>query len=865
MRLYKALLRVYPAAFRIQYEDELCLVFASRRRDASNVLAIVALWIDTAFDLLLTAIATHWDILLQDLRYTVRTLLRSVGFTITAVLVAALGIGATTAAFSLIDHVLIRPLPFPDADRLVKLYEDQSPVSWKEIEPSPANYRDWKRLSKSFEGMAAYRGLSVNMVGQGNPEQVEGAVVNANVFPMLGAQPSLGRIFAQEDDRDGAPGTVVVSYGYWKHRFYGDPSILGKKLTLGGYVYTVIGVMSPHFYFPRRDVKLWTPMRFAESDFQDRSNNYLQVLAKLRPGVSLEQARAEFQVISTQLKRQYPKENAHVAATLYSLHDDLSGRRPNILLIAVLGAALCVLLIACTNLANLLLARALVRRKEIAVRTAMGAGRERLVRQMLTESVVLAVSGGSLGIVIASAATPLLARLVPSNLPIAQVPSIDLRVLFFAALLTIVTGIVFGVAPALRASGGSDVSGLQEGSRQGVGGRRERLRSVLVIAEISASVILLISSGLLIRALWRLQNTDPGFRAEGVLTLRTAMTSPQYEKTSRRLQFYTRVLADVKAIPGVTGAAYTSFLPMVVRGGIWPVELEGKPQEEAGFRQASMRFVTPGYFSTLGIPLRQGRDVRESDTDKALYIAVVSESFVRQYWPSEDPIGRRFKFAFNTRTIVGVVGDVHVRGLERDSEPQVYLPYKQVADGAVSWYCPKDLAIRFSGDPSMLVSAIRRIVASADPEQAVSDVQTLEEILQSDTTPRLIQVRLLGAFAAIAFILAGIGIHGLLSFAVSHRAQEIGVRIAMGARSSDIMSMILRDGFLLASAGISIGALLAYTAGRVMESLLAGVQPGDPPTFAAGVVLALLMTLAGSFFPALRAIRVDPMTAIRAE
>jgi predicted permease len=496
----------------------------------------------------------------------------------------------------------------------------------------------------------------------------------------------------------------------------------------------------------------------------------------------------------------------------------------------------------------------------------MGAGRERLVRQLVTESLVLALAGGALGVLVAAAAVPLLARLVPASLPIAQSPSIDLRVLIFAGAISGLTGIGFGVLPAVRACRQSDFSALREGARAG-GGRKERLRSALVVAEVMASVVLLVSAGLLVRALWRIEATDPGFRTDGVLTLQTALPMPKYEQTARRAGFYTEVLSAVRALPGVSSAAYISFLPMVMRGGIWPITVEGKAVEvqRSGEHQASLRFVTPGFFATMGIPLHRGRDVAESDTPNAPFAAVVSESFVRRYWPDQYPLGRHFMMAFHDRMVVGVVGDIRVRGLERNSEPQAYLPYRQVQDGWVIGYAPKDLVIHSAAGPGTLLPAVRRIVRSADSEQPVSDVRTMADIVEEQTASRSAQVRVLGAFAAIAFLLAGVGIHGLLSFAVSRRTQEIGVRIALGARPGGIVGMIVRQGALLAGAGVLPGIALAYAAGRAMEGLLAGVKPDDAVTFASAVGLCLLMTVLGSLFPALRAVRIDPITAIRSE
>ncbi|MDQ2711429.1 MAG: ABC transporter permease [Acidobacteriota bacterium] len=644
MTLYRILLLLYPAAFRAQYGGELTSIFRSRMRDVNSVAAQLLLWIETVTDVLLTATQTHWEILLRDVRYTLRTLRRSPGFTLTAILVAALGVGATTAAYTITDHVLLRPLPFPDIDRLVLLWEDMSPGNYKTMEPSPANYRDWKQMSKSFSTVAASRPLSVGMTGVGDPQQIEGACVTSDLFPMLAARPLFGRIFSSGDDRAGSPGTIILSYGTWQARFGGTASILGRTVLLDGEPFSVIGVMKKSFSYPRQDVELWTDMRFKNDDFEDRNNNYLRVLAKLRPHVSQEQARAEMQVISQRLKRQYPKDNEHVGVTIAPLGEQVSDRS-RLMLIALLGAGLCVLLIACTNLANLLLGRALARRKEISIRTALGAGREQLVRQTLTESVLLSMIGGALGIGIAALSVPFLSKLVPDSLPISAIPSVDARVLVFAVALTVVTGICFGVIPAAQAASAAAGSGLAEGSRGGVGGRREHLRRSLVVAEVAISFVLLISCGLLIRALWHLGQIDPGFRPADVLTMRTVLPMPRYESTAKRIRFYEQVLPAIRRILGVKEAAYTSFLPIAMQGGIWPVSVAGQESRlDRVFHQASLRFVTPGYFETLGIPLLQGRDIRESDTNQSQYVAVVSSSFAREYWPGQSPIGRHFTF-----------------------------------------------------------------------------------------------------------------------------------------------------------------------------------------------------------------------------
>ncbi|PYQ05872.1 MAG: permease [Acidobacteria bacterium] len=861
MALYRALLRLYPASFRAEYGEEMCSIFAGRRRDATGLFPTLGLWLAALEDIAVNAVRVHGDILRQDLAFIARTLRRSRGFALTAVAVAALGIGATTAAFSITDHVLFRPLPFAKPDRLVRLWQNQGGYGHTEL--SPANYRDWKRMSRSFEEMGAFGGQAYNLAGDGEPERVEGRWLTGEVFRILGVRPALGRVFGPEADAPDAPATIVLGYGLWQARFGGEASVLGRQVLVDGAPHVVIGVMPASFHFPNRDVQLWIAKTFVDADFADRTDTYVYGVARLNRDISLEQARAEMRLVAAQLERAFPNENARTSATVDRLRDELSPEA-RLLPLALLGAAACVLLIACTNLTHLLLARAMVRRKELAVRAALGAGRERLMRQLLTESLVLALVGGALGVLIAASAAPVLARLVPHSLPIAEAPPMDLRVLAFALVLTAGTGIAFGVLPASRA-GHAGVSGLQEGARGGVGGRRERARSTLVVAEVTASVVLLVCCGLLLRALWRVQSVDPGFSANGVLTLRTALPQPRYASTATRAQFYARVLSEVRALPGVSDAAYVSGLPMVMRGGIWGLVVPGEAQEPGAQPPASARFVTPGFFATLGIPLRSGRDFRDSDTREAPFVAVVSESLAERHWPGQDPIGRRFRFGGADRTVVGVVGDIRVRGLERTSEPQVYLAHQQVADSSIIGYTPKDLAFRASGPPLDLLPSVRSIIHRADPQQPISDVRLLSDIVEGETAPRRIQVRVLAAFAAVAFFLAAIGLHGVLSFAVTSRAPEIGVRIALGARSADILSMVLREALQMAAVGLGLGLLLAYIAGRGMEALLAGVRPADAATFLAATGLSALMTLAGSLLPAVRAVHVNPVDVMRLE
>jgi putative ABC transport system permease protein len=874
MTFYNLLLRLYPSSFRHEYGDEMRALFARARREATGF-GVVVLWLGVIAEVAGNAAAVHADILRQDISYTGRVLRRSPGFALTAILIVALGIGATTAAFSVTDFVLLRPLPFPEPDRLVTVVE-RTP-GYDHMELSGPNYRDWKAAAKSFESMGIYHGEQLTVLGAGEPRRWTGASVSSDLLPTLGVSPIVGRGFTEADDREGAPGTILLSYRLWQTEFGGDPAIIGRALSAQAdfdtAIFTVIGVMPREFRFPNAKIEFWITNRFGAAEYAEdqRTDNWLDGVGRLKRGVTLSQARAEMDLIAAQLEKAYPVANKGTGAAIDPLSDNVS-ERSRLLLVALSGASACVLLIACANLANLLLARALARRRELAVRTAIGAGRERLVRQLMTESLVLAAVGGALGIGIAIAAVPLLAQLVPSSLPIAAAPSVDLRVMAFAVAMTVITGLAFGMVPVLRAGksrGSNDLDGLREGARAG-DGRKERLRAVLVVAEIVASIVLLVAAGLLIRALLTVRAIDPGFNAEGVLTMRTDLPMPEYRTVVRREAYYANVLDKVRALPGVTSAAFVSFLPISsFRGGIWPVVVQGDAEASTDVRtannSAAIRYVTPGFFSAMSTPLKRGRDIESGDTRNRPFVAVVSESFVRRYFPGQDPIGRHFTFAYADREIVGVAGDVRFRGLERKSEPQVYLSSQQVDDGAVTFYAPKALAVRTNGDPARFTSAVREIIRKADPKLPITDVQTLSDMIDLETSSRAVQVRVLAGFAAIAFILAAVGIHGLLSFAVSQRTQEIGVRLALGAQSSDILAMVLRRVIALTLAGIVPGVFLAYAAGRSMEALLAGVRATDPTTLASAVGLAAMMTVAGALAPTLRALRVDPITALRSE
>jgi predicted permease len=760
--------------------------------------------------------------------------------------------------------VLVRPLPFPEAERLVKLYQDQSFRGYSRMELSPSNFLDWKRESRSFERVAAFTSASVNMIGAGQPLRLDGIATTGELFGVLGIPAALGRTMTSIDDAEASPRVMVLSHRLWSTAFGASADVIGQSVRLNDEPHLIVGVMPPHFNFPSREASFWAIRRFTAADLEDRGNWFLHGVARLKDDVTLAQARAESSAIFARLAEAYPDTNARNGAAVVRLRDEVT-RQSRLMLWALAGAAICMLLIACTNLAGLLLSRALQRHRELSVRAALGAGRERLVRQMLTENLVLAGMGGVAGALCAVMGMPLVARLVPTTLPIPDAPSVDLRLLSLSLLVTVASGLFFGVVPAMKLAGSASVQGLKEGGRTGASRSTERLRSLLVIGEVTASIVLLVSAGLLLQALWRVQNVAPGFDATGVLTLRTSLPVPKYDATARRQQFYQRVLAEVRAMPGVRQAAYISYLPMVMRGGIWPVTVDGRPEDPDNTHTASLRLVTPGFFDTLQIPLLSGRDVRESDVLTTPLVAVVSRSFVDRHWPGQEPLGRRLSLARGDITVVGVVGDVKVRGLERESEPQIYLASAQVPDGSLVFYAPKDLVIRTDATEEALVPAIRAALARIDPEVPVSDVRSLQAIVEADTAARVVQVRVLGAFAVMAVLLAGVGLHGLLAFSVSARAREIGVRLALGATRVNILRLVLARGLMLAAIGTVAGTICAAWAAQALQSLLFGVNPGDSQVFAAAVGVCVTMALVGSLLPAIRATRVDPLEAIRAE
>ena len=864
MWFYRALFRLYPRSFRAEYGEQLLAVVAERRAE-SGVAGRAGLALETIADTVVTAARLHAELLAQDVRYALRTLRRAPGFALTAILLTASGIGATTAALAVADHVLLRPLPYGEPDRLVRFWQQDTTVGGYNV-LSPANYLDLVAATSAFESVAAYTPRSANLVGRGAPVRLEGHLATGDLFRVLRRDAALGTTFspAHADNADEA--VVVLSHGAWQTYFGGDAAILGRAISLNGTPHTVIGVMPADFMFPDRDTEFWATLSLSPSalgpGFDDRTNTFLWTVARLDDGVSLAQADAQLDATAAELERQFPDANEALGILTVGLRGTLTTANRT-MVAAVAGAALCLLLIASTNLAGLLLSRGLSRQREMAVRAAIGAGRERLLRQMLTESALIAVIGAVLGAALAWAGAPLLARLVPTSLPIAETPTIDWRFAALTGAAAIATAIACGLLPARRAAAGASPDALRESSRTGPSRRTEMLRGGLVVAQVTISVALLVGVGLLAQALWRVQSRDPGFDARGVLTMRTSLPWPKYGPTAERVAFYDRVLGEIRALPGVEAAGFITGLPMAVSALIWETTPEGGAPVESRQKMVGLRFVTPGYFDAMGIPVREGRDVAASDTADAPFVAVVSRSYADRHWPGQSAIGRRVNVAFFDRLIVGVAGDVRVRGLERDSEPQLYLPAPQVPDFGLLASPPKDLAIRATVPPLSLLPAVREIVGRADPEQPISSVGLLQEILDEQLAPRATQLAVLGAFAALAALLAAIGLYGMLAFSVGERLREIGLRMALGATPRMMVGFVLSRGLRLAATGIACGAALAYAAGRWMESLLAGVSPHDASVFAATIALTAFLALAGTLLPALRAARVSPLDATR--
>jgi putative ABC transport system permease protein len=829
------------------------------------------------YDLVKRSLGAFWDAvwllpyrwedeMIQDLRFGVRMLLKKLTFTLVAVITLALGIGANSAIFSVVNTVLLRPLPYKDPDRLVMVWENATHQGFPRNSAAAANYIDWRDQNRVFENMAAIARASFNLTGAGEPEKVDGRSVSASLFPLLGVEPQLGRVFLPEEDQAGANRVVIMSHGLWQRRFGSDMNIIGKSLSLNGESVTVVGVMPPHFQFPSREDELWVPIAFSSRETANRGRHYLEVIARTKPGITLQQVRSDMETIASRLQQQYPQTNTRIGVVVISLHEQVVGDiKPALLLL--LGAVGFVLLIACANVANLLFARAAVRQKEIAIRGALGASRLRLIRQFLTESILLSALGGAGGLLLSLWGVNLLKAFIPENISQARAITVDAKVLGFTILVSLMTGLIFGLAPALQASKFNLNETLKEGGRDSASGSRgNRIRSLLVIAEVAISLVLLIGAGLLINSFVRLRNIDPGFRTDNLLTMQIVLPDLKYSKQTQRSAFYTELLSRVEALPGVKSASVTNWLPLTMQGDTVGISIEGRPDPAPDeVPDVVTRVISPHYFSTMGIQLLQGREIGEQDRADSAPVVVISEKMARSFWPGEDPIGKRIKlgssdFPSPWILIIGMVKDVRQFELNSDPKLQMYLPYEQE-----KFFQPRHLVVSTTVEPRSLAATVRSTVWEVDKDQPISNVSTMEEILSESIAQQRFSMLLLGIFAALALILAGVGIYGVMSYSVEQRTREFGIRLALGAQRGDVLKLAVGQGLKLVLIGVVIGLAAAFVLTRVMSSLLFGVSATDPTTFITISLVLISVAVLASYIPARRATKVDPIVALRYE
>jgi predicted permease len=781
------------------------------------------------------------------------------GFATLTILILALGIGANTAIFSVVHAVLLKPLPFFEPDRLVLLWEDASRNGFPRGTPAPANYADWKAQNKAFEQIEAITGKTMNLTGVGDPERINVDAVTAGFFPMLGVKPASGRLFLKEDDNPAALKVAVVSQAFWLRRLAGG-RVAGQSILLNGEKYVVIGVVPAGFQFVRKDTEVWVPAAFTEQELANRDAHYLTVAARLKPGIALRQAEADMESVARRIEEANPVTARKQRVVIVPLREQLAGEVRSTLIVLLIAAA-SILLIACANVANLLLSRAIGRGQEMSLRAALGASRLRLLRQLLTESLLLASAGGLAGLLLARLSLGILTRLVPAGMTAAATLELSAPVLLFSVFLSLSTVVVFGLAPALRASKLDLNQGLKQAGGRSAGRGDRRLRSVLVVAETALALVLLVCAQLMVQTFLRLRAVDPGFRVENVVTARTPLP-PRYADSSRRNAFYRDVIDRVGKIPGVVSAGYVTFLPMTLKGGTRGFQIEGVPRGPG--RDALYRQVTPGYLATMRIPIRQGRGIEERDGPQAPRVAVISETMARKFWPDENPLGKRIKLGPPSAPwieIVGIAGDVKQMGLEAPTKAEIYVSSQQ---DFLLFFAPADLAIRTSGAPLSL-AALRKEIWAVDREMPVSGFRTMEQILDTETVQRRMQMSLLGAFAGLALLLAGLGIYGVMSYAVAQRTREIGIRMALGAERRQVLRMVIGQGMILALLGVGFGLAAALASTRLLASLLFGTAATDPFAFFSVAVLLIAVALAACFLPARRASRVDPLVALRYE
>ena len=804
------------------------------------------------------------DALIQDLRYGLRTLVASPGFTAVAVLTLALGIGACTAIFSAVNVLLLRPLPYADPDRLVIICEESRDLP--EMSVAYPNFLDWQAQSRSFERLAAFRFISLNVTGgEADPERVDARSVTSGFLRTLGAPPAIGRDFAPEDDRPGAEPVAILGSGFWKRRFAADSGVVGRNILLDGRSYTVIGVAPARLRFIG-EPDLWTPLGLSADRFMERGEHPgIYVVGRLAPGVTLAAARAELDGIAKRLEAQYPDSNAAHGIGVTAAHDYfVKDIRP--ILLVLLGAVGFVLLIACVNVANLMLARGITRDREIAVRSALGAGRRRLVRMLLTESLLLSTLGGALGVLLAYWGVDLLAAAVPPDFPLPERIGIDGAVLVFTLAVAVLTGILSGLAPALRTSRVDLSRTLKEGGRGSTAGHT-RLRQALVVSETALALVLLIGAGLAMKSFLRLARVDPGLNPENVLTLSVSLPESRYPDGPGQARFFRQALERIGTLPGVVAAGMITPLPFTGEGWQSNYLIEGRPRPPSA-EQPSLdkHFVSPGYFRAMQIPLVAGRLFDETDDAKALKVAVVNRTMAERFWAGEDPVGKRIQQGdaddpakADMMVIVGIVGDVRQYGPWAPAKSEVYMPHAQRPIPMMS------LVVRAAVDPKSLVSSIRREIAVLDKDQPIYGVRTMVSVLEERTASNRLATELLLAFAAAALVLASVGIYGVVAYSVTRRTHEIGIRMALGASRRDVLRLIVSQGAALALAGVTLGLLAAVPLVRVLRSLLFEVSATDPGIFAWVAILLILVAVTASYIPAVRASRIDPMVALRHE
>jgi predicted permease len=806
--------------------------------------------------------------LIQDLRYGWRMLAKTPGFTAVALLALALGIGANTAIFSVVNGVLLRPLPYPEPARLMMIYEagkfGQNSVAYPD-------FLDWQRENRSFTGLAAFRGDDFNFTGSGQPEHLRGELVSASLLPVLGVNPLLGRNFLPQEDRQGAGGVVMLTDGLWKRRFGGDPNILGKTLTLNAKSYAVIGILPSDFRF-RGQAEVYVPLaQWKSVVLYDRENHPgLRVVGRLKPGATMAAAQAEMTSIARALAQKYPKTNAGEGATVVQMKDDMVGYiRPTLLLL--LGAVGFVLIIACANVANLLLARSSARSREFAIRAALGAGRQRVVRQLLTESVLLALGASLFGLLLASWGTRLVLAAVPDTLPRSQEIGLDPYVLLFTLLVSILTGILFGLAPAFHSAKVNPQESLKEGARGGGRGRR-RAEGTFVVVEVGLAVVLLAGAGLMIQSIWRLWRVDTGFNPHNVLTTQVALSPTVLASPAGIRLAYRQMLERVASIPGVQSASITDLIPLSGDDDETSFWLGKGPQPPEDQMSSALYYITtPDYLHVMGIPLKEGRFFTDHDTLASTPVVVIDEVMAKHLFPGQDALGKQINLlVIGPVQVVGVAGHVKHWGLDTDDSAKIrdefYFPVLQVPDKFMSMaVAGLMLVVRTAPDPLSVVSAVRAQVAGPTEDQPIFGVETMEQIISDSLAERRFTLLLLIIFAFIAVVLAAVGIYGVMSYAVSRRTHELGVRMALGASRPAILRLVVREGMVLAAAGMAVGLAAAVGLTRLMLSLLYGVRPTDPATLAGVSLLLGGIALLACYIPAWRATRVDPMEALRYE